>query len=174
MKHTFKELYLAQLQDLYSAETQLIDALPKLAWRARDEDLKKSFGEHLEETKEHVARLEKIFEGHSGAKPGGHDCEAMKGLLREGEEALQEEGKDVDGKSGIMDAHLIASAYRVEHYEIAAYKIAISMARALDEKADANLLSDTLKDEKEAANLLEKMVDGTVFTSGLHEEIANG
>lgn len=166
MNHmTLRDLYLEQLQDIYSAETQLVDALPKLAWKARSEDLKKGFGEHLEETKGQVNRLLKIFERHPTVTPGGHTCQAMKGLIKEGSEALE-----TQGESEIVDAHLIASAYRVEHYEIAAYKTAISIAQALNEDEDVKLLKENLSEEEDTSKELEKMADGGLFSEGVHEQ----
>lgn len=162
-----KELYIEQLQDLYSAETQLVDFLHQLSWKARSTELKRAFGEHLEETKGQVERLEKIFSNHS-IKPGGHTCHAMKGLIREGSEALS-----THGESEIIDAHLVANAYRVEHYEIAGYKSAISIGKALDEDDDVKLLKETLSQEKEASGELEKMAEGGVFSSGLHQKAAS-
>ncbi len=160
-----RELYLEQLQDIYSAETQLVEALPKMAWKARSTELKEAFGSHLDETKGQVARLEEIFKGHPSVKPGAHKCKAMKGLIAEGEEALE-----TSGDSELIDAHLIAAAFRVEHYEIAAYKTAISMAKALKLESDAKLLKHNLGEEGAASDELEKMANGSVFTLGVHEK----
>jgi len=162
-----QELYIEQLQDIYSAETQLVDFLHQLSWKARDNELKKAFGEHLEETKGQVERLEKVFGNHPGQNPGGHTCHAMKGLVREGAEAL-----NTHGDSEIIDAHLIANASRVEHYEIAAYTTAISMAKALGYDDDVQLLKETLSQEKDASSDLDKMAEGGIFSSGLHEQAA--
>jgi len=164
MKQNLRELYLEQLADIYSAETQLVDALPGMAWKARNQDLKEAFGDHLDETKDQVERLKKVFENHPSAKPDGSTCQAMKGLIQEGQEALDE-----DGEPEIIDAHLVAAAFRVEHYEIAAYKTAISMASALKLDDDVKLLKESLEEEEEASDDLEKMADGGMFSSGLHE-----
>lgn len=160
-----EELYQEQLQDIYSAETQLVDFLHQVSWQARDVDLKKAVGDHLEETKGQKERLEKIFERYAGVKPGGHTCHAMKGLIREGKEAL-----DTHGDSEIIDAHLVANAYRIEHYEIAAYTTAISMAKALGHDEDVKLLKENLSQENDASAELNKMADGGMFSKGLHEE----
>lgn len=165
---TLEELYIEQLQDLYSAETQLVDFLHQLSWNARSTKLKRAFGDHLDETKDQVQRLEKIFANHPSAKPGGHTCHAMKGLLREGSEALK-----THGESEIIDAHLIANAYRVEHYEIAAYQSAISIAKALDESDDVKLLKESLGEEEDASKELAKMADGGLFSKGMHEKAAS-
>ncbi len=163
--NTLRDLYLEQLQDIYSAETQLLDALPKMAWKARSQDLKNAFSEHLEETKGQVERLKTIFDGHTTVKAGGHVCQAMKGLIKEGEEALES-----SGPSELIDAHLIAAAFRVEHYEIAAYETAISLAEVLNEKQDADLLKETLSQESEASSLLKKLADGGLFSEGIHAQ----
>lgn len=162
-KKTLRDLYLEQLQDIYSAETQLLEALPKMAWKAQNVDLKKAFGHHLEETRGQVERLESIFEGHPSVQAGDHTCKAMKGLLREGSEALED-----SGNSDVVDAHLVAAAYRVEHYEMAAYESAISMARALNEKDDVRLLEVNLREERAAGDGLTKLADGGAFSAGLH------
>lgn len=167
-KHTLRDLYLEQLQDIYSAETQLIEALSRMAWKAQNEELKRAFSDHLVETKEQINRLENVFARHPSVKAGGHTCKAMKGLIHEGEEALTE-----IGNSQVVDAHLIAAAYRVEHYEIAAYKSAISMAKALGESDDAKDLKQNLDEEESASGDLEKMAHGGLFSSGLHKEIVN-
>ncbi|GHB92305.1 ferritin-like domain-containing protein [Cerasicoccus arenae] len=162
-----RELYIEQLQDIYSAETQLVDFLHQLSWKARSTGLKQALGNHLDETKGQVDRLKQVFANHSGANPDGHTCQAMKGLVREGKEAL-----DTHGKSEIIDAHLVANASRIEHYEIAAYTTAISIATSLDYKADVELLKESLKQEKAASNDLEKMAGGGIFSQGLHAAAA--
>jgi ferritin-like metal-binding protein YciE len=111
----FNDLYLEQLRDLYSAENQIIKALPKMVAAATEPKLKEGFQMHLEQTKEHATRLEEIFT-KIGVSPDGTTCKAMNGLIAEGDEALKE------GKPGpVLDAALIAGAQRIEHYEIAAY-----------------------------------------------------
>jgi ferritin-like metal-binding protein YciE len=141
---TLRELLVEELKDLYSAETQITKALPKLAKAASDAKLKQAFEHHLEETKQQVVRLEQIFE-QLGESPKGKTCEGMKGLLKEGDERAGE-----DGEPEVLDAGLISAAQRVEHYEIAAYGSAHTFAELLGEKEIAKLLSETLDEEKAA------------------------
>ena len=112
---SLNDLYLQQLKDLYSAESQLIKALPKMAKAARNPDLKSAFIEHLEQTKGHFERLKQVAE-KLGKRLTGHTCAAMKGLIEEGSEWI---GEDAEAK--VMDAGIIAAAQRVEHYEMAGY-----------------------------------------------------
>ena len=141
---TLRELYIEELKDLYSAETQITKALPKLAETATNSALRQAFEHHLEETRNHVARLEQIFEKlDESAK--GKTCEGMKGLLKEGDERAKE-----DGDTDVLDAGLISAAQRVEHYEIAAYGSARTYAELLGEKEAVRLLEQTLEEEKTA------------------------
>jgi ferritin-like metal-binding protein YciE len=148
---TMKELLLDELQDLYSAETQITKALPKMARTASAPELRQAFESHLQETEGHVQRLEKIFK-HLQESTKGKTCEGMKGLLKEGEERIKE-GGDVD----VVDAGLIAAAQRVEHYEIAAYGSARTYAELLKENEVAKLLDQTLNEEKSADQKLTKI-----------------
>lgn len=141
---TMRELYIEELKDLYSAETQITKALPKLAETATSSELRQAFENHLEETENHVARLEQIFEGLDES-PKGKTCEGMKGLLKEGDEMASEEG-DTD----VIDAGLISAAQRVEHYEIAAYGSVRTYAELLGENEAVELLNATLEEEKAA------------------------
>lgn len=165
MKNTIRDLYLEQLLDIHSAESQLLEALPRLAIKATDKDLKKAFSEHLEESKGQLDRIVETIGRHTSIQAGSHTCEAMKGLLREGEEALQDIGDSI-----VVDIHLIAAASRVEHYEIAAYQSALSMAEALNEKDDADNLKKSLKQEEDAAGNLNKLADGGIFSKGLTDQ----
>src|SRR3954468_22287382 len=113
--NSLQELLVEELRDIYHAEGQLIKALPKMAKKATDEELKSAFQTHLQETEGHVQRLEQVFE-KLGQKAKGKPCEAMKGILEEGKEVM---GEDMDDEA--MDAALIAAAQKVEHYEIASY-----------------------------------------------------
>jgi ferritin-like metal-binding protein YciE len=140
---SLKDLYLEQLRDLYDAETQLVEALPKMAEAATSADLKKGFNDHLHQTREHVTRLERIFSA-LGEKPKGQTCQAMKGLVKEGEEMIK-----AKGDPEIIDAGLIAAAQRVEHYEIAAYGTVRTYAESLGFEEAVRLLETTLKEEKE-------------------------
>jgi ferritin-like metal-binding protein YciE len=146
-----KELYIDELRDLYNAENQLVKALPKLAKAASSDDLRLGFEEHLEQTKNHVQRLEKIFQA-LGESPKGKKCKGMEGLIEEGSEAM---GEDYEGS--ILDAALIGAAQRVEHYEIAGYGTVRSMAETLGEGNHASLLEATLEEEKETDEKLTEL-----------------
>jgi ferritin-like metal-binding protein YciE len=136
-----KELYIDELKDLYSAENQLVKALPKMAKAATSPDLRAGFEEHLEQTKGHVQRLETIFE-QLGESPKGKKCKGMEGLIEEGSEAIEEyEGE-------LLDAALIGAAQRVEHYEMAGYGTVSAFAEELGESEHVTLLNETLEEEK--------------------------
>lgn len=138
-----RELYVDELKDLYSAENQLVKALPKMAKAASSDELRQGFEDHLEQTKGHVQRLEKIFESLD-ENPKGKKCMGMEGLIKEGSEVM---GEDFEG--ALMDAALIGAAQRVEHYEIAAYGTVVEFANVLGESEQASLLKETLDEEKE-------------------------
>lgn len=158
---TAKDLMIMSLKDLYSAETQLVGALPKMAGKASSETLKKGFEEHLEETKEHIARLEKIAD-KMGENPKNHTCKAMRGLIEEGSELLE-----MEGNSDVIDAGLIGAAQRVEHYEIAAYGSTIELAKGLGEDEAAELMSQTLEEEKATDEKLNKVAEEEVNPAAL-------
>jgi ferritin-like metal-binding protein YciE len=145
-----KELYIDELKDLYSAENQLVKALPRLAKGSASQELRAGFEEHLEQTKGHVERLEQIFE-MLGESPKGKKCAGMEGLVEEGSEVMKE---DLEG--AVLDAALIGAAQRVEHYEIAAYGTARALAETLGESEHVSLLEATLAEEKETD---EKLTD---------------
>ena len=150
---TLQELYLEQLQDVYDAEKQLVKALPKMAKTATNEELKAAFEQHLEQTQEHVSRLERIFE-ELGEKPKGKKCKAMQGLVEEGKEMMEE-----DASEDVMDAGLICAAQKVEHYEIATYGCLRTYAEMLGFDDQADLLQETLDEEKDTdENLTELAV----------------
>ena len=150
---TLQELYLEQLQDIYDAEKQLTKALPKMAKTATNEELKAAFEQHLEQTEEHVSRLERIFE-ELGEKPKGKKCKAMQGLIEEGKEMIEE-----DASEEVMDAGLIGAAQKVEHYEIATYGTLRTYAEMLGFDDQADLLQETLDEEKDTdENLTELAV----------------
>jgi ferritin-like metal-binding protein YciE len=140
-----KDVLLDELRDMYSAENQLVKALPKLAKGAKNKDLKELFKEHLEETKGHVLRLREVFE-HLGKKPTGQHCNGMEGIVKEGQEALE---KDEEGAS--FDSGIIGAALRTEHYEIAGYHACIAMAKTLGEREVVGLLKENLEEEVAAA-----------------------
>ena len=161
-----KDLYIDELKDIYSAETQLVKALPKMAKAAASEELRSGFEEHLEQTKGHVARLEQIFQALD-EKPTGKKCAGMEGLIKEGGEAAGEDYED-DAK----DAALIGAAQRVEHYEIAAYGTVRAIAETLGENEAVDLLSQTLQEEKDTDVKLSNFADQiqVVSDSGDKEE----
>jgi ferritin-like metal-binding protein YciE len=142
---TFDDLYVDHLRDLYSAEMQLTKALPKLAKAAASPELQNAFREHLEQTEEHVTRLKSLFEKRK-LQPSGKDCKAMEGLIKEGEEFIKEHGR---AAPAVLDAGLIASAQKVEHYEIASYGTARSFAKLLGDDTAAKLLQKSLDEEGE-------------------------
>ena len=160
---SLKDLFVEQLRDLYSAETQLVEALPKLASAASHDELRQAFEHHLEETRGHVDRLREIFE-QLGTPPGGHTCEAMKGLIAEGDEIVKAEGE-----SAVKDAALIAAAQRVEHYEIAGYGTVRTLAGELDLGDARDLLDQTLDEESSADKLLTKIATGGMLKTGINE-----
>ena len=138
---SLEKLYIHELKDLYSAEKQLVAALPKVVEACTDKDLKKAFASHLKETEQHVKRLEKIFT-RLDASPKGHKCAGMEGLLKEASEMMQEEMPPE-----VMDAALISAAQRVEHYEMAGYGTARTYAEKLGDIAAADILQETLNEE---------------------------
>lgn len=138
---TLRDLYIHELKDLYSAEKQLVKALPKMAKAATNTALADGFKTHLEETKEHVARLESLLSKMSTGTRAVK-CKGMEGLLEEGSEMVEDEGDDE-----VRDAGLIAAAQRVEHYEIAGYGCARTYAELLGDKEGAKVLQKTLDEE---------------------------
>jgi len=146
-----RELYVEELKDLYSAENQLVKALPKLAKAASSEQLREGFEEHLEQTRGHVQRLEKIFDALNES-PKGKKCMGMEGLVKEGSEVMDE-----DFEGAVMDAALIGAAQRVEHYEIAAYGTVREIANVLGESEQASLLQQTLDEEEETDEKLTEL-----------------
>jgi ferritin-like metal-binding protein YciE len=150
------QLFHALLQDVYYAEKELTKALPKMAKEAKNDELKKAFSHHLEETKGHVQRLEKAFE-MIGKPAKGRKCDAILGIVAEGDEVIDE----VDD-SGTLDAGLIASGQAAEHYEIARYGTLCAWAKQLGKAQLASLLHDTLEEEKRADALLSKIAEQTV------------
>ena len=151
MKGSLEKLYIDELKDLFSAEKQLIKALPKMAKAASSEGLRSGFEEHLEQTKGHVQRLEEIF-AMLNAKAGGKKCVGMEGIIQEGAEVMAE-----DYEAAVMDAALISAAQRVEHYEIAAYGTVCAYADLLGESDQAALLRQTLEEEKETNEKLTEL-----------------
>ena len=153
LQSELKELYVDELKDIYSAETQLVKALPKMAKAAVSAELRNGFQEHLTQTEGHVARLEQIFD-RLGEKPTGKKCEGMAGLIKEGGEAAE---GDYEGE--VKDSALIGAAQRVEHYEIAAYGTVRAMAEKLGDDKAVQLLTQTLQEEKDTDLKLSKLSD---------------
>jgi ferritin-like metal-binding protein YciE len=161
-----KELYIDELKDLYSAENQLVKALPKMAKAATSRDLRAGFEEHLEQTKGHVQRLETIFE-QLGESPKGKQCEGMEGLIEEGSEAIEEyEGE-------LLDAALIGAAQRVEHYEMAGYGTVSAFAEELGESEHVTLLNETLEEEKKTDEKLRGLAGDINAKANQDEEAAD-
>ena len=161
---TLHKLYTEELRDLYNAENQLIKALPKMAEAANSEELATAFEKHLEQTQTHVERLEEIFE-ELDENPKGKTCKAMKGLIEEGAEILEEEGEP-----SVIDAGIIVAAQKVEHYEIASYGSVRTFARLLGEKKAEQLLQATLDEEAETDKLLNELAESTVNPEALVED----
>jgi ferritin-like metal-binding protein YciE len=151
--NSLHDLYIDQLRDLYDAENQLVKALPKMAEASASDELREGFEEHLEQTRGHVQRLEQIFE-RLGEKPKGKKCKGMEGLVKEGSETLDE-----DMSEDTKDAGIIATAQRVEHYEIAAYGTVRTWADLLGQDDDARLLEQTLEEEKETDQKLTQLAE---------------
>jgi len=145
---TPRDLLITELKDLYSAESQLIRALPKMAKAATTPKLQQAFSTHLEETKVHAERLEAIM-SELDESPRGKKCVAMEGLIEEGKETMEE-----DAEPGIMDLALIGAAQKVEHYEIASYGTARTLAELAGENRIAKILQKTLDEEGKTDKLL--------------------
>jgi ferritin-like metal-binding protein YciE len=147
-KATVKDLLSDEIKDLYSAEKQLTKAIPKMAKGSNDPGLKKAFQGHLEETRNQVKRLEEVA-NLLGIKPTGKKCSGMEGCIKEGAEALENEGDDF-----VLDLGLIGAGSRVEHYEMAGYITAISLAQRLGVKGVVTLLTESLTEEQGAEKKL--------------------
>lgn len=149
---TLRETFLDELADVYDAENQILKALPKMIKAAEHEQLKEGFQEHLEQTEEHVNRLEQVFE-HTGEKAKAKKCQAMMGIIEEGEEIIK-------NKAG--DAALICAAQKVEHYEIASYGSLAAWAKLMGEQDSADLLEETLEEERETDERLTEVAEEIV------------
>lgn len=158
------ELFEHELEDLLSAEQQLVEALPKMAAAANSKELKAAFNEHLKLTKTHVTRIEKAFK-KLGKTPKAHTCKGMQGLIKEGEEVI----KNATAPA-VMDAGLIGAAQRVEHYEIAAYGTARAHAQALGNQELYDLLQTTLDEEGDANKKLTQLAEGRMSFAGVNEK----
>lgn len=142
---SLNQILIDELRDLYSAENQLVKALPKVVRGISNPEMKQTVKDHLEETKNQVLRLREVF-GHIGKKPTGKHCSGMEGCIKEVQEALEE-----DYEGALKDASITGASLRVEHYEIAGYTAAIAIAKSLGEKDIVALLTETLKEETNAA-----------------------
>jgi ferritin-like metal-binding protein YciE len=163
-----KHLYIEELKDLYSAENQLVKALPKMAKAASSEDLRAGFEEHLGQTKEHVARLEKIFKALEES-PKGKKCKGMEGLIKEGGEMIEEVLAPEE-----LDAGLISAAQRVEHYEIAGYGCVRTYAHLLGEDQAVSLLQQTLDEEKDTDAKLTQLAGSINVEAAESQESGEG
>ena len=161
---TVNDVLAMQLGDLRDAEQQLVEALPKMAQAASEPDLREAFEQHLQQTRTHVSRLDQVIRSFPGPVPNEH-CEGMAGLIKEGEEAVQ-----LQGDPAAKDAALIAAAQRVEHYEIAAYGTARTLADELDLGDATGLLDDTLDEEAQADKLLTRIATGGMLGTGVNEK----
>jgi ferritin-like metal-binding protein YciE len=160
---TLNDLFEHELADLYDAEKQLVAALPKMARAASNSELKSAFEQHLEETRDHVRRLEDI-RGQIGSSLS-EQCDGMKGLIQEGEEVV-----NASGDPAVKDAALISAAQRVEHYEIAAYGTSRTLADELGLDEAKDLLDQTLDEESNADKLLTKIATGGMLKTGVNEQ----
>jgi ferritin-like metal-binding protein YciE len=165
--NSLKDVLQEQLEDLHSAETQLVGTLPKMAQAANHEPLREAFQHHLEETREHVTRVEEAL-GELGVAQPTEVCKGMQGLIAEGEEMME-----MGGDPTALDAALIAAAQRVEHYEIAAYGTARQLADDCGLDGIKDLMDQTLDEESQADKLLTKIATGGMFKAGVNQEAAS-
>jgi ferritin-like metal-binding protein YciE len=152
-KESLRQLYIDELKDLYSAETQMVKALPKMAKASSNAELRQGFEDHLRQTSEHVSRLEQIFEMLE-EKPTGKKCLGMEGLIKESSETMRESYADA-----LMDAALIGAAQRVEHYEIAGYGTVRAFADLLGQSEHVSLIEQTLQEEKQTDDKLTQLAE---------------
>lgn len=162
--NSLHDLFIDQLRDLYDAESQIVAALPKMSSAASSSELRQAFQHHLEQSREHLRRLEDVFDD-LGQSPMGEHCPAMEGLIQEGEKIIM-----ASGDTSVKDAALIAAAQRVEHYEMAGYGAVRTYAKELGYKDAENLLQKTLNEEGEADKLLTKLAEGGFLKTGINQE----
>jgi len=165
---SLEKLYVDQLRDIYDAENQLVRALPKMAKAASSAELRSAFEEHLEQTREHVHRLDEIFQtlGHPSK---GKSCKAMVGLIEEGEEIMKN-----DAEPAIRDAGLIAAAQKVEHYEIASYGTLRTFAEFRGDKKAALALQETLDEEYQADKTLTQVAESSINAQAVERGAGRG
>lgn len=154
--HNLRDALVEEIRDLYNAEKQLVKALPKMAKGATSEELREALESHLDETENQVTRLERVFE-LLDEKPRGKHCAGMAGIVEEGAEKLQEDMEDM-----VLDACLIASAQKVEHYEMGAYGTVIAWAEALGLNEVRDVLNETLEEEKAADKKLTALAESGI------------
>lgn len=162
--NTLTEALHSELADIYDAEQQLVNQLPKIAQAVQSSALKNAIEEHLKETRDQVIRLERVFE-MVGRRPERDECQAMQGLLEEAEEVIS-----ASGDRQVKDAVLIGALQRVEHYEIAAYGTARAFAQQLDMDDVADLLQESLDEESSADSKLTTLAEGGLFTTGVNSQ----
>src|SRR5277367_5475358 len=163
-KNSIQDLLADEIKDLYSAEKQLTKAIPKMAKGSHDAALSTAFKNHLKETEEQVARLEEVGK-LLDIKPSGKKCEGMEGVIKEGAEALEEEGEET-----ILDLGIIGAGSRVEHYEMAGYMTAISLAQRLGEREVVGLLQKSLAEEQAAEQTLRKIAGVLIKSANVEVE----
>jgi ferritin-like metal-binding protein YciE len=162
--NSLQDVFVEQLGDLRSAEEQLVKALPKMASAANSPELKEAFEHHLEQTRNHVQRIEEVVANVGLDVPTEH-CKGMEGLIKEGDDIVS-----ATGDPAAKDAALIAAAQRVEHYEIAGYGTATTLADELGFDEAKDILDETLDEESDADKLLTKIATGGVFAAGINED----
>jgi ferritin-like metal-binding protein YciE len=163
---SLQDVFAEQLNDLRSAEQQLVEALPKMAGAASTDELRTAFEEHLAQTRQHLERIDDVISA-TGVAVTGEECKGMKGLIAEGSEIIEAQGDPV-----ARDAALIAAAQRVEHYEIAGYGTVVTLAGQLDYDDAKDTLGQTLDEEESADKLLTKIATGGMFRAGVNEKAA--
>src|SRR4051794_10030343 len=161
--NSLEDVFREQIEDLYDAENQLVKALPNVAAAANSDDLRAAFNEHLQQTRGHVERLTRVF-SEIGVPPSAQHCKAMEGPIREGEEIVT-----ATGDPAAKDAALIAAAQRIEHYEIAGYGTARTLADELGHSEAASILEETLDEESAADKKLTKIATGGLLRSGVNQ-----
>jgi ferritin-like metal-binding protein YciE len=157
-----RDLYLQELRDVYDAEHQVLEVLPRMSDAAHDPELKSAFRDHIEKTRRHVQRLENVF-NQEGEEPDRRTCHAMKGILREGEDLMKAKGDDAT-----LDAALIAAAQRVEHYEIAVYGTLCAFARTMGKEDEARLLQEILDEESSTDRKLTEIAESRINVQASH------
>ncbi len=166
---TLSDLYVNEIKDLYSAENQIVKALPTMIKAATHPRLRQAFTDHLEQTKQHVTRLEKIC-SELGVSPKGKKCHGMEGVIKEGAELISE-----DPEANVLDAGLAAAAQHVEHYEMAGYGSARTWAKQLGYDMHVGVLQQTLDEEGEADKLLTRIAESTLNADAeVGEEVQGG